>query len=77
MRLLLLTAFLCLTAGHAPAQMRTIERDQVACRTERGVERCRAFAAPRPAHRSSIPSRAYVPFEREPVEVRERRPFER
>lgn len=72
-----LTALLCVMAGYASAQMRTIERDQVVCRTERGMERCRTFAAPRPAHRSSVPSRAYVPFEREPVEVRERRPFER
>lgn len=42
-----------------------------------GTERCRPVVRPEPAHRSVIRDRVYVPFEREPREVRPTRPFER
>lgn len=42
-----------------------------------GTERCRPVQRPEPAHRSVIPDRVYIPFERDPREVRPTRPFER
>ena len=42
-----------------------------------GTERCRHVERPEPVHRSVVRDRVYVPFEREPREVRPNRPFER
>lgn len=69
-----MTALVILLMLIAPAGAQVMP-GQTLCQP--GTDRCRAVTRPEPAHRSAIPDRVYIPFEREPREVRPSRPFER
>lgn len=72
----IMLAVLAMDASAGERTTRTVTPERhVVCTPERRDD-CRRPERPFEGHRSAVDGRVYRPFERDPVEVRERRPFE-